>query len=200
MRYRRHELLELMGWITVTAAAVWGTDGWLSRQAAPPADERRQAGAAAPAAADPDVIITGFVFLHVPPKPVSRPEWELRAGLAELLEARQLVVLHELHATFTSEREEGAMVLTGERGQLDLRQMNFEVIGEARPLTLEMEDRYRLTTTRLVWENGPQMLRTDRPIELAGGGLRMTGTGLEWSLADGTLAILQNVETVMTPI
>lgn len=198
---RRHEWVGLAVWCLVMVLLIEGMDAWLSRRTVL-GSNGRQADAAAPGHTlvdEPDVVITGFQFLHTPPRPVSQPVWILAAGMAELFERQRVVVLRDIHATFRPERGSGDVVLTGERGRLDLQQMNFEVIGESRPLSLQLADQYRLTTTRLVWDNSAGLLTTDRSIRLTGRELTLTGTGLRWSMADGTLAILQDVETVIAP-
>ncbi|MEW6324018.1 MAG: LPS export ABC transporter periplasmic protein LptC [Nitrospirota bacterium] len=198
---RRYEWLQLLGLLLLVAVVIESVDGWLSRRDFMPGVPGERSSPSDLAPSDlPDVVITGFEFLHTSPEPASRPIWSLTAGAAELLERQRAAELRDLRATFTPEGEQSDVVLSGERGRIDLQRMNFEVIGVTQPLSLQLADQYRLTTSRLVWENAAGSLATDQPVRLTGKGLTMTGTGLRWSLPDGTVSILHQVETVIVPL
>jgi lipopolysaccharide export system protein LptC len=198
----RHEGMETLGVLIGVAVIVWATGAWLTRvePARRPAElTQAPAPAARPAVEPADVAITGVQLLHTPMDPAAQPMWELSADSAQLFEGRREMVLAGLRSTLTTAHQATVVTLTGERGRLDLGLMNFDVMGEVSPLTMELNGRYRLTTSRLSWDNASGLLTTDQPIRLVGEGLTLTGTGLRWSSIDGTASVLRDVETVVEP-
>jgi LPS export ABC transporter protein LptC len=203
MAGRRHEWLETIGLVACAAVLVWSLDAWLGRQSA--AMPAMVSGASdgsqhpLPVPVEPDVAIRGFHFLHLPTDPRVRRVWELTASSAELSESRHVAVLNEIEATLTPQPDGAVVKLMGERGDLDLQRMDFEVSGASRPLSLQFDGQYRLTTSRLLWQDHAGLLTTDQPIELTGGEFTVTGTGLRWSAADNTVSIPHRVRMVVAP-
>jgi LPS export ABC transporter protein LptC len=199
---RRHEGMETVGLLLGVAVIVWGVGFGLTRM-----ELLRRPAASANAATFPtrtavepaDVTIEGLQLLHTPLDPSTQSTWELSADTAELFEGRRAMVLADIRSTLTTARQSTVVTLTGERGRLDLGRMNFDVIGETMPLTMELDRHYRLTTSRLSWDNASGLLTTDQAIRLTGKGLTLTGTGMRWSSIDGTASVLQDVETVVEP-
>jgi len=204
---RRHEWLETAGLVVIAAALVWSVDASLGRRHVAGSDTIapdgtgpvHHPGPAPEPSMEPDVVITAFHFLHIPTDPAPRSAWELTASSAELSESHHLAVLHDIAATLTPQQDGAVVTLTGERGQLDLQRMDFEVVGGSRPLSVRFDDRYQLTTSRLLWDDRAGLLTTDQPIELTGGELTITGVGLRWASADGTASILQRVQMMIVP-
>jgi LPS export ABC transporter protein LptC len=200
---RRHEWVETVGLVVIAAAMVWSVDTSLGRRNIAVSGQIEPGGTGPVQhprpAQEPDVVITAFHFLHIPTDPTPRSVWELTASSAELSESHHVAVLNEIVATLTPQQDGAVVTLTGERGQLDLQRMDFEVVGGSRPLSVRFDGRYQLTTSRLLWEDRAGLLTTDQPIELTGGELTITGVGLRWSSADGTASILQRVQMMIVP-
>jgi hypothetical protein len=148
----------------------------------------------------PDVVITGFQFLHTLPTPVAKPLWELTARTAVLFEQRQEARMQEIQAEFQPNAAGGTSggELDGEDGHLDLGRLDFDVTGVNRPVTLRLGNRYTLTTSRLHWDNAAARITTDQPTQIVGEGLTMTGSGFQWMQAGGTMSLLHNVQATVT--
>jgi len=146
----------------------------------------------------PDVVITGFQFLHAVPKPDAAPLWQLTANKAMLFEQKQEATMLAIQAVFQP-TEAGASggELDGGEGRLDLGRMNFSVTGGDHPVTVRLAKRYTLTTSRLQWDNESARLTTDEPVTITGEGLTVTALGFQWLQADGTISLLRNVHTVV---
>jgi LPS export ABC transporter protein LptC len=146
----------------------------------------------------PDVVITGFQFLHSVPKPDASPLWQLTAKKAMLFEQKQEATMLSIQAVFQPTKA-GASggELDGGEGHLDLGQMNFNVTGGEHPVTVRLAKRYTLTTSRLQWDNESARLTTDEPVTITGEGLAVTAQGFQWLQADGTISLLRNVHTVV---
>ena len=148
----------------------------------------------------PDVMMTGFQFLHALPKPESTPLWELKASSAAMFEQRQEATLQMIHAVFQPDAVRGTSggELEGEQGQLELGRLNFDVMGTSRPVTVRFGQRYTLTTRQLRWDNASARMTTDLPVQIVGQGLTVTGTGFQWLQSDGTISVLRDIHTVVT--
>jgi LPS export ABC transporter protein LptC len=146
----------------------------------------------------PDVVITGFQFLHAVPKPDAAPLWQLAAKKAMLFEQKQEATMLAIQAVFQP-TEAGASggELDGGEGRLDLGRMNFNVTGVDPPVTVRLAKRYTLTTSRLQWNNKSGRLTTDEPVTITGEGLTVTALGFQWLQEDGTISLLQDVHTVV---
>jgi hypothetical protein len=147
----------------------------------------------------PDVVITGFRFLHALPTPGTKPLWQLTARTAVLFEQRQKATMQEIQAMFQPYDASGASggELDGEEGHLDLGRLDFDVTGRDRPVTLRLGKRYTLTTSRLHWDNTAARMTTDQPAQIVGEGLTMTGLGFQWVEAGGTMSLLRDVHTTV---
>ncbi len=174
-----------------------GKEGRLT--ARPSADTRQPGDRARASSMMPDVEMTGFQFLHVLPKPEAKPLWVLTASTASLFEQRQEADLQMIRAAFQPEQESSRVVLSSDRGRFDLKRLNFEVSGLAEPVTMQLAGQYRLTTSRLTWNNGTATLTSDQPVTISGQGLTVSGVGFDWVQPAGTVSIRHDVTTVITP-
>jgi LPS export ABC transporter protein LptC len=147
----------------------------------------------------PDVVMTGFQFLHALPKPEARPVWRLTASTAALFEQRQEADLQMIQAAFQPEQESAQVVLSSEQGRFDLKRLNFEVSGQAEPVIMQLAGQYRLATSRLTWDNAAARLTSDQAVTISGEGLTVSGVGFEWAQPAGTVSIHHDVKTVITP-
>lgn len=195
--------LHTLGLCAVVMAAVLLLDYGLdqrdlaaSRDAAPTGQE---ATGELSSSSIPDVVITGFQFLHAVPRPEAKPLWQLTAQRAMLFEQRQEATMLAIHAVFQpSEAGASGGELDGGEGRLDLGRLDFDVTGADRPVTVRLAKRYTLTTSRLQWNNALARLTTDEPVKIIGEGLTVTALGLQWFQADGTISLLRDVHTVVT--
>jgi LPS export ABC transporter protein LptC len=177
-----------------------GLERWLVVEEAPqPGTTAREEHRGQPVEEIPDVVITGFQFLNVLPRPEARPVWHLTASTALLFETRQEAALQKIAAAFEPEQESARMVLTSEQGRIDLKRMNFEVRGRREPVTMQLAGRYQLTTTMLAWNNAAERLTSDQPVTITGEGLTVRGVGFEWSQTAGMVSIQHDVNTTITP-
>lgn len=143
--------------------------------------------------ASPTVTITGFQFLHVPAASESWPVWVLYSDGAEIYEQRHEALMSNLSVNFSPEQGVTAAVLRGRQGRLNLDSMDFTVDGVTRPLTIDWQGQYHLETATLTWKNSEQVMETSAAVSIEGEGLHVTGTGLRWSLPEGTVSVLENV-------
>jgi LPS export ABC transporter protein LptC len=201
---QRRDGLQTLGLCAVVMAAVFLLDAVLEQRDLAASRDVETAGQGAartgPSPSMPDVVITGFQFLHALPKPGAKPLWQLMARTAALFEQRQEATMQAIHAVFQPNGAGGASggELDGEEGRLDLGRLNFDVTGTERPVTVRLAKRYTLTTSRLHWDNASARMTTDQPVEIIGEGLTVTGVGFQWVQADGTILLLRNVRTVVT--
>jgi len=189
-------------WCAAVLAGVLSLDAALERWDAatlPPDADARQAGRTTSPSAIPDVEISGFQFVRVLPKPEAKPLWILTASTAALYERRQEADLQVIRAAFQPDEPSSRVVLISEQGRFDLKGLNFEVSSQGEPVTMELAERYRLTTSRLTWNNAAAQLTSDRPVMITGEGLTVSGVGFEWTQPTGTAAIAHDVRTVITP-
>jgi hypothetical protein len=201
---QRRDGLHALGLCAVVTAAALLLDYGLeqrdlaaSRDAAPAGQE---ATGVMSSSSVPDVVITGFQFLHAVPKPGARPLWQLAAKKAMLFEQKQEATMLAIRAVFQPSEAGGSSggELDGGEGRLDLGLLNFDVTGADPPVTVRMANRYTLTTSRLQWDNASARLTTDEPVKIVGEGLIVTAVGFQWLQADGTISLLRNVQTVVT--
>lgn len=208
MTGRRRDGLQTLGLCAVVIVGVLVMDQALERwdaweeegvTARPGADTGQAGDRAGASSTMPDVKMTGFQFLHVLPKPEAKPLWVLTADTAALFEQRQEADLQTIHAAFQPEQESSRVVLSSDRGRFDLKRLNFEVSGQAEPVTMQLAGQYRLTTSRLTWDNGSATLTSDQPVTISGQGLNVSGVGFDWVQPAGTVLIRHDVTTVITP-
>jgi len=201
---QRRDGLHALGLCAVVTGAVLLLDYGLeqrdlaaSRDASPTGQEAT--GVLSPSSI-PDVLITGFQFLHAVPKPGAKPLWQLTAKKAMLFEQRQEATMLAIQAVFQPSEAGGSSggELDGGEGRLDLGRLDFDVTGMDHPVTVRMANRYTLTTRRLQWDNTSARLTTDEPVQIIGEGLIVTALGFQWLQADGTISLLRNVHTVVT--
>ncbi|MBI3620590.1 MAG: LPS export ABC transporter periplasmic protein LptC [Nitrospirae bacterium] len=147
----------------------------------------------------PDVVITGFQFLNVLPRPEARPVWSLTASSASLFEPRQEAALQNIEAVFQPEGNAARVVLTSEQGRFDLKRLNFDVTGRTEPVAMELAGRYRLTTGELAWNNAAARLTSEQSVTITGEGLTVRGVGFEWSQAAGMVSLRHDVSTIIAP-
>jgi hypothetical protein len=202
---RRHDGLQTLGLCAAVIAVTLILDHVLERRdwaATSDTSSTVQAEATreSASAAFPDVVITGFHYLHEVPKPAVTPLWELTSTTASLYEQRQEVTMRTIHAMFSPGQagEASQIELNGAQGRLDLGRLNFDVAGSDRPVTVRLGGRYTLTTARLEWDNAAARMTTDQPVEIVGDGLIVTGVGFEWRQSDGTLSVLRDIHTKVT--
>jgi len=202
---RRHDALRTLGLCAAVMGAVLFLDHALERRDWAATSDTSSIGQTEAereraAAALPDVVITGFQYLHELPKPAVTPLWELTSTTASLFERRQEVTMQAIHATFTPGQAGGAsqIELDGAKGRLDLGRLNFDVTGADRPVAVRLGGRYTLTTARLEWDNASARMTTDQPVEIIGEGLIVTGVGFQWLQSDGTFSVLRDIHTTVT--
>lgn len=148
----------------------------------------------------PDVVITGFQFVHVLPTQDTRPLWKLTARTATLFEQRQEATMQAIQAVFRPNKagDGSGGELDGDEGHLDLGRLDFDVTGAVQPVTLRLGQQYTLATSRLHWDNAEARMSTDQPVRIVGEGLIMTGVGFQWVQTSGTVSLLRNVQTTVT--
>jgi len=196
--------LRTLGVCAVVSAAVLLLDYALDQRDLAASREAATAGREAAGASSssllPDVVITGFQFLHALPKPEAKPLWQLTARTAAMFEQRQEATLQTIHAVFEPSEAGGASGgdLDGEEGRLDLGRLNFDVSGADHPVTVRLATRYTLTTSRLQWDNASARMTTDQPVEIVGEGLTVTGVGFQWLQSDGAISVLRDIHTMVT--
>jgi len=186
--------------ITGVLAMDAGLERWFVGEGAPqPGGTASEENRGQPVEEIPDVVITGFQFLNVLPRPEARPVWSLSASAASLFEPRQEAALQNIEAVFQPEGNAARVVLTSERGRFDLKRMDFEVSGSRGPVSMQLADRYRLTTRALVWNNAEARLTSDQPVTITGEGLTVHGVGFEWHQPAGRVSIQHDVNTTIAP-
>ncbi|HUJ79040.1 MAG TPA: hypothetical protein VLY45_01850 [Nitrospiria bacterium] len=201
---QRRDWLQTLGLCAAVMAAALSLDYVLSRgewsETPGTATSGQEAAHEHPTVPVPDVVITGFQFLHELPRPAVKPLWELTAATASLFEQKQEVIMDAIHAVFTPGQASGVsgLELDGARGRLDLGRLNFDVTGSDHPVTVRLGGRYLLTTTRLRWDNSTGRMTSDQPVEIVGDGLAVTGEGFQWVQSEGSISILRDIHTVVT--
>jgi len=202
---QRWDGLYTLGLCVVVLAGILGFDAALEQRelaSIPPSDgagARQEQPKAPSAVAIPDVVITGFQFLHALPKPEATPLWELKADSASMFEQRQEATLQMIHAVFQPDAVRGTSggELDGEEGRFDLSRSNFDVVGATQPVTVRFARQYTLTTSQLQWNNAAESLTTDQPVEIIGEGLVVTGTGFEWLQSSGAMSVRRDIHTMV---
>ena len=119
--------------------------------------------------------------------------WTVWADRATYFEDRRETILDQVKAVFFLEN--GKQVeLEGDTGVLHNDTNNMEINGNVR---VRYDEAYELSTDRLLYDRGKELIHTAAPILVEGEGIVLKGQGMRLELERRALTILSNIETTL---
>ena len=115
--------------------------------------------------------------------------WEVVAKKAELYNAEQLAVLHQLDAWLFGQPAD-PLHMTAAHGQIDRDTGNIAVHGGVR---LQYQEGYTIETETLYWRAADRVLYTDVPVQIRSASISIAGTGLHSNVDQHRIALQHSV-------
>jgi LPS export ABC transporter protein LptC len=116
--------------------------------------------------------------------------WEVTAKKAELYNAAQLAVLHQLQARLFGQPAE-PLSMTAAHGQIDRGTGDIAVHGGVR---LQYQAGYTIEAETLYWRAADRVLYTDVPVQIRSASLVIVGTGLHSNVDQHYIALQHGVQ------
>jgi LPS export ABC transporter protein LptC len=120
--------------------------------------------------------------------------WRLEAARGDIHDRQNRVGLREMTVDFFDENGVFLSKLRADSGSVDSRTEDMEAIGDVR---VESEEGSVLRTSRLRWDSGGRLMRTDREVEITRGDDRVRGRGFEGDPGLARFTILERVSATV---
>jgi LPS export ABC transporter protein LptC len=150
-----------------------------------------------PAAAEPqngvDQSING---MHMIETHEAAKEWELWSDRAVSLKAQEKLELEKVKAKFFSDSGVTFDVI-GKKGIVETKAKNLKVEGD---VVITSSNGYTFKTPSMNYDSNSRRIVTDQPVEMIGpkdannNALKLTGVGMQASLANSTMEVLRDVK------
>lgn len=145
------------------------------------------------ASSDGSISLSNFEYRDVKE---GTARWTVWATTATYFEDRQETVLDQVKTVFFLKNGD-QVLLTGDTGLLHNDTQNMEISGNVK---VSYEERYRLSTERLLYDRDKALIHTGSPILLEGKGIILKGQGMRLELENRTLSVLSHIETTLEGI
>lgn len=122
--------------------------------------------------------------------------WTVWADTATYFEDRKETVLDQVKAVFFL-KNGGQVELLGERGVLHTDTNNMEVSGN---VGVSFGTGYKLTTDRLLYDRGKELIHTSEEFVLKGQGLTTKGQGMRLEIEKKSVTVLRHLGTQLEGI
>ncbi|MDH3599961.1 MAG: LPS export ABC transporter periplasmic protein LptC [Candidatus Tectomicrobia bacterium] len=159
-------------WYALTAIILIGVGAAVVRSGGSAPRTPQQMKAVAPADADePQSRLIGAMLIE---QAQASPAWEVYADEAALYEGTQTAVAQGVRAEMFRDHQT-LLWLQADQGEVSRASGNIAVQGDVR---LQHQAGYTIRTEALDWQADSHMLTTDKPVQIQGPAVRVTGTGM----------------------
>ncbi|HVO84439.1 MAG TPA: LPS export ABC transporter periplasmic protein LptC [Syntrophobacteria bacterium] len=120
-----------------------------------------------------------------------RTRYTVEADTARHYEQQQQTFLSKVTVVFF-QNDGGKITLVADEGSIDHGSKNMEAHGNVH---VNYNDTYELTTARLFYDNGRNLVFTPDPVLIVGQGLTLHGVGAKLEVEEHTMKVLSRVDT-----
>ena len=120
----------------------------------------------------------------------TNPDWKVMADQAVLYDKTQTAIAQGVRAQLFEDRET-VLSLQADEGRVSQANGDISVQGH---VNVEHRDGYTIRTDALGWQASSHTLQTDKPVEIEGPSMQITGTGLRGEVDDHQFSLQRNVK------